>query len=250
VLSGHYHNAKTVTYAFDDNKDGQTDRTVYAMLFDYQGLSEGGKGYMRLMHFDCKSGTVTVRTYSPSLDDYDAKDNTGINASGVVGPEEFTITFAELGIAAAAKQLETVDLQVNVYGNESMGTVSSVSSGNTASHLWDAASDGTYGWYAEASDGYGGLYRSDVRYLTLSGISTGGGSSGGGHASGSSNSNRYAVSVPDTKNGDVRVTPENASKGDTVTVTVKPDSGYQLEKLAVKDANGSELKLTGKEGGK
>ena len=62
VLSGHYHNAKTVTYAFDDNKDGQTDRTVYAMLFDYQGLTEGGMGYIRLMHFNCEDGTITVRT--------------------------------------------------------------------------------------------------------------------------------------------------------------------------------------------
>ena len=25
---------------------------VYEMLFDYQGLTEGGMGYIRLMHFD------------------------------------------------------------------------------------------------------------------------------------------------------------------------------------------------------
>ena len=249
VLSGHYHNAKTVTYTFDDNKDGQTDRTVYAMLFDYQGLSEGGKGYMRLMHFDCKNGTITVRTYSPSLDDYNAKDNNGINSSGVVGPEEFTISFADLGIATKAKQLETVDLRVNAYGDETIGSVNNVSSGSTASYLWDHASDGTYGWYAEATDSYGGLCRSDVTYLTLNGLPSDS-SSGGSGSRDDDDDPSYAVSVPSAKNGDVTVSPKNASKGDTVTLTVKPDSGYQLENLTVKDASGNKLKLTDKGNGK
>ena len=67
-------------------------------------------------------------------------------------------------------------------------------------------------------------------------------SSGG---SGSS-STTYAVSVNTAKNGFVSVSPEKASKGTTVTVTVKPDSGYVLGSLTVTDANGSELKLTRK----
>lgn len=50
VLSGHYHNAKTTVDTFV-NEDG-TQRKVYNLLFDYQGLIEGGAGYMRLMHFD------------------------------------------------------------------------------------------------------------------------------------------------------------------------------------------------------
>ena len=249
VLSGHYHNAKTVTYTFDDNKDGQTDRTVYAMLFDYQGLSEGGKGYMRLMHFDCKNGTITVRTYSPSLDDYNAKDNNGINSSGVVGPEEFTISFADLGIATKAKQLETVDLRVNAYGDETIGSVNNVSSGSTASYLWDNASDGTYGWYAEATDSYGGLCRSDVTYLTLNGLPSDS-SSGGSGSRDDDDDPSYAVSAPSAKNGDVTVSPKNASKGDRVTITVTPDKGYELDSLTVKDASGNKLKLTDKGNGK
>ena len=43
---------------------------VYQMLFDYQRLTQGGMGYIRLMHFDNKNGKIFVRTYSPSLDDY------------------------------------------------------------------------------------------------------------------------------------------------------------------------------------
>ena len=46
------------------------------------------------------------------------------------------------------------------------------------------------------------------------------------------------------------VSPKNASKGDTVTVTVKPNSGYVLETLTVTDKNGNELTLKDKGNGK
>ena len=78
--------------------------------------------------------------------------------------------------------------------------------------------------------------------LTIYSRSSGGGSS----SSGSS----YTVSVPSTKNGDVTVSPKNASKGDRVTITVTPDKGYELDKLTVKDASGNKLKLTDKGNGK
>ena len=58
------------------------------------------------------------------------------------------------------------------------------------------------------------------------------------------------MSVPSAKNGDVTVSPKNASKGDRVTVTVKPDSGYVLETLTVTDKNGNELTLKDKGSGK
>ena len=60
----------------------------------------------------------------------------------------------------------------------------------------------------------------------------------------------YAVTAPSTKNGDVTVSPKNASKGDRVTITVTPDKGYELDKLTVKDASGNKLKLTVKGNGK
>ena len=72
--------------------------------------------------------------------------------------------------------------------------------------------------------------------------------SSGGSSSGSGRS--YAVTAPSTKNGDVTVSPKNASKGDRVTVTVTPDKGYELDKLTVKDASGNKLKLTDKGNGK
>lgn len=83
------------------------------------------------------------------------------------------------------------------------------------------------------------------------------GGSGGSTSGGSSSSGRddsdpsYAVGIPDkTENGSVSVSPKNASQGDRVTVTVKPDAGYELDSLKVFDKNGKELELTDKGDGR
>ena len=85
---------------------------------------------------------------------------------------------------------------------------------------------------------------SDTQSLNVSTAKTSSGSSS------SSSGSSYAVSAPSTKNGDVTVSPKNASKGDRVTVTVKPDSGYEVGSVTVLDSKGNELKLTDKGDGK
>ena len=70
------------------------------------------------------------------------------------------------------------------------------------------------------------------------------------HSSGSSNPT-YSVTTPSkSENGKVSLDKSTAKKGDTVTVTVTPDAGYQLDKLTVTDKNGNVLKLTDKGDGK
>ncbi|MBU5434423.1 S-layer homology domain-containing protein [Pseudoflavonifractor sp. MSJ-37] len=64
----------------------------------------------------------------------------------------------------------------------------------------------------------------------------------------SSNNSSYTVSVDKTENGAITVSPKSASKGDTVTITVKPDKGYELDTLKVLDKNGDKVKLTEKNG--
>lgn len=73
--------------------------------------------------------------------------------------------------------------------------------------------------------------------VTVSHRPSGGG--GGGSTS-------YTIAVEDTKNGDITVSPSRASSGSTVTITVDPDSGYELDELTVLDKNGKEIKLTRK----
>ena len=71
--------------------------------------------------------------------------------------------------------------------------------------------------------------------------------SSGGSSSGSSSTPTYPVTAPSkTENGSITVSPKNAKKGTTVTITVTPDKGYTLETLTVLDKDGKEINLTKK----
>lgn len=66
-------------------------------------------------------------------------------------------------------------------------------------------------------------------------------SSGGG---GGSSTPRYAVTVPDkTENGSLSVTPQNAKRGSSVTITATPDKGCEVDEIVAKDAKGNKLTL-------
>lgn len=67
--------------------------------------------------------------------------------------------------------------------------------------------------------------------------SSGGGGGGGGVTN-------YSVSVGATSNGIVSVSHTTASSGTTITVTVKPDSGYELDQLTVKRPTGADVAVT------
>ena len=55
----------------------------------------------------------------------------------------------------------------------------------------------------------------------------------------------YPVTISGkTENGTVTISTETAVGGSTVTITVKPDSGYKLESLTVTDKDGKALSLT------
>ena len=88
--------------------------------------------------------------------------------------------------------------------------------------------------------------------IRITDSTSGGGSSGGGGGGGGGgfSAPSYSVSVDDVKHGTVTVSPESASKGDTVTITATPDKGYTLESLTVLDKDGKALELTDKGSGK
>ena len=68
------------------------------------------------------------------------------------------------------------------------------------------------------------------------------------YSGGGSYTPSYSITVDKTENGTITVSPKSASKGDTVTITVKPDKGYELEMLKALDKDGDALKLTEKNG--
>ena len=69
-------------------------------------------------------------------------------------------------------------------------------------------------------------------------------------APGTSGSVRYEVAVAKADHGAVSASAARAAAGDTVTLTVQPDSGYVLAALTVTDSQGREVPLTRLDGGK
>ena len=69
-------------------------------------------------------------------------------------------------------------------------------------------------------------------------------------APGTSGSVRYEVAVAKADHGAVSASAARAAAGDTVTLTVQPDSGYVLATLTITDSQGREIKLTRLDGGK
>ena len=177
-----------------------------------------------------ENGAVSYSIYENSTATAPITDGTGMIAAGTNGnvyvPSGHKVVFT----ADPAADYKVYEVQLN-------GTP--VTEGEEA-----------YTYDAPASDG-------DPATLTLENVSavgsvvakfqkidnggSGGGTGGGGGGGGSTG---YAVSVNDTAHGTVSVNPKNASKGDTVTVTVTPNRGYALDTLVVTDRNGKQVELT------
>ncbi len=190
VGSGHYHDAYTRLDEFDDDGDGAADRTVYSMLFDYQGLPEGGQGYLRLLHFDNEQGRIIVRTYSPSLDDFDSDDASLNNPAGM---QEFEIPYAAGGIAPVTKVLSTDAFRADILTTNVIDCVQDVVSGEQTAVSWAGLDAGEHGWYVRTTGPFGGTESTEVRSFTVDGKATtdpdeggpGGGSGGDGGDGGS-----------------------------------------------------------------
>nr|WP_306813067.1 S-layer homology domain-containing protein [Paenibacillus soyae] len=160
TLSGHYHDAELKTDEIDDDGDGAADRKVYQMLADYQGAEDGGLGYIRLMQFDMANDKLHIKTYSPTLDDYNYYDPVAYP-----GKDEFSL---DLELDAETKRVATDYFGVQVYTDEQIGETKEAASGANATVEWSGLdADAAYEWYAVAEDDYTGVGRSDVwRFYT------------------------------------------------------------------------------------
>ncbi len=65
----------------------------------------------------------------------------------------------------------------------------------------------------------------------------GNGGGGGGGGGGGSYEPTYRPTIEKTSHGSVTVQPSAPEQGDQVTITVKPDKGYEVEKITVTDQN-------------
>jgi hypothetical protein len=133
-----YNMAKTNPNVFlmlcghQDEEARRTDiyqnRAITTLLSDYQARTNGGNGWMRIMRFSPATNTISVKTYSPWLNQYETDANS-----------QFTINY-NMSPGASAYSL--------------IGTNSNVSSGTVSSMPYGALSLNTcYQWYTTVSDG-------------------------------------------------------------------------------------------------
>jgi concanavalin A-like lectin/glucanase superfamily protein/List-Bact-rpt repeat protein/fibronectin type III domain protein len=108
-------------------QDTYNGNTVHTMLSDYQGRTNGGDGFLRILEFSPRNSEIRVRTYSPWLDQFENDDDS-----------QFTIPYD----MKSATPFHVI------------GTVSGVPSGSASSVVWSGLAAGTaYEWYATVSDG-------------------------------------------------------------------------------------------------
>ncbi|MBU5456402.1 S-layer homology domain-containing protein [Oscillibacter sp. MSJ-31] len=212
------------------NNDGKLKNVTTAMEYQKSGATAWTPGTGSDIS-GLTNGTYYVRVKANGTEL--ASDNQTVVIAAYVAPTEYTITFDGNGGTPSASNMTTV--------------------GKKLSSLPTATHSGSYsfaGWYTAAS---GGTQITTV--YTFSANTTvyahwtytgGGGSSSGG--GGGSYSPSYSITPGKSENGSITVSPKSARKGDTVTITVTPDKGYELEDLTVLDSKGKELALTEKNG--
>ena len=223
-------NAGEATYALAEN----TDKNAGAATLEDNILTI------------TKAGTINVSLTTAGTDNYNAgsavtaalivdkaaptvkitADQTSLTGSGTV-----KLTVTSNGVPEKGTVTVTCDNGINVTENKD-STFTAVLPNETKTYTFTASYDGDAN-HEKATD---------TCEVSVTRRSSSGGSS--------SSDRSYTVSAPSTKNGDVTVSPKNASKGDRVTVTVKPDSGYEIGSVTVLDSKGNELKLTDKGNGK
>lgn len=70
MVCGHMRGSVTRVDWFDDDGDGNKERSVTSMMFNYQDDRVNGLGYMRLLRFDPVTRNIEVETYSPWFDQW------------------------------------------------------------------------------------------------------------------------------------------------------------------------------------
>jgi hypothetical protein len=99
-------------------------RTVWAVMSDYQGRTNGGNGWLRLYEFSPSNNVIRVQTYSPWLDQFETDNDSRFDI-----PYAMSAPFAPLATNVTA-------------------------AGGTAAFTWPGLAPGAnYEWFVTVSDG-------------------------------------------------------------------------------------------------
>ena len=79
MLSGHVPGEGQRVDVFNGN-------TVHTLLSDYQGRANGGDGWLRILEFSPNNNQIRVRTYSPTLDQYETDADSEFTLDHTMNP--------------------------------------------------------------------------------------------------------------------------------------------------------------------
>jgi hypothetical protein len=114
--------------------DASTGRTVHSVLQDYQDVSNGGNGFLRIFSFSPANNQISVESYSPTL------------GRAVTAADNVPSWSASYGLA--------YPMQGAITDWIPLGAVNVAAGGTTANLNWTGLEAGArYEWYASANDG-------------------------------------------------------------------------------------------------
>ena len=200
----------TATLTYDTSNGGIPAGTTSTITAVYGGS-------VTLNGSNTNSIKVTLNKINTSIDI--TPDRTSLTGGGTM-----TLTVDKSGLPAGADVKVTCNNGVTPTENTD-GTWAATLPNATATYTFSATYEGN-AYYSGATD---------TCTVSVTRRSNGGGGSGG--------STTYTVSTDAGRNGDVTVSPSRASYGDTVTITVDPDEGYELDELIVTDSDGDEISV-------
>ena len=134
---------------------------------------------------------------------------------------------------------------VKIYRHHD-GVTKALTETDTRAEETDTPAEGTY--RLDRTNGRIYVYASNfstyaIGYTTPSYYGGGGGGNGGGSSNGGGTTT-YAVEVKTAAHGTVKASSSSAASGTRITLTATPDSGYQLDSIAVTGSSGREITLT------
>ncbi|MCB0821075.1 MAG: metallophosphoesterase [Bacteroidales bacterium] len=120
MLCGHIHGEGQRTDVYNGD-------TIHTVLADYQMRTDGGTGWFRIMRFSPENNSISFKTYSPWLDEWETDEDS-----------EFELPF-----------------NMNDAGLDTLAIVSNVSPGSVVNIPWSDLDPNTeYEWFVEVNDGY------------------------------------------------------------------------------------------------
>src|SRR6185436_15681987 len=119
-------------------------RSVYTLMSDYQNRINGGNGWMRLLEFSPSNNVIRVKTFSPTLNQYETDADS-----------QFALSY---------------NMQPEIEPFTTIATHSGLASGASDTAIWpELLPSTTYDWRVTATDGVRSTTSASAQFVTAPG---------------------------------------------------------------------------------